>query len=187
MGSIAVINAYSGLPLDPMNISAYHIQEEDIAHSLSLICRGGGHLRHFYSVAQHCLNCQAEARARGLSRRVQLACLLHDASEAYIADLIRPVKVHLPAYQELERSIMAAVWRRFGLALSPHENGQWQQIDDCLLAWEMKRLLVGQEGRADPPMVSVPDLRERPWKDVEQQFLLRLGQLSHLTESEGEP
>ena len=57
------------------------ISIRDIAHALSLICRGNGHVRNFWSVGQHCLDCAHEAQARKLSPRMILACLLHDASE----------------------------------------------------------------------------------------------------------
>ena len=75
----------------PLQAEAGDIEITDIAHALSLLCRANGYTRHFYSVAQHSLNCAAEAKARGLSEDIQLACLLHDASEAYISDITRPV------------------------------------------------------------------------------------------------
>ena len=77
---------------------------KDIVHALSLLCWGGGHIKYFYSVAQHSINCMKEAR--GWSKRVQLACLLHDASEAYISDIIRPVKIYLFNYLEIENRIV---------------------------------------------------------------------------------
>lgn len=53
-------------------------------------------------MGQHCINCAREAKARGYSERVQLACLLHDASEAYLSNVTRPVKRELPKYLEIE-------------------------------------------------------------------------------------
>ena len=77
------MNMFSGKMIDPMKITAEDICLEDIAHALSLLCRGGGHIKYFYSVGQHSLNCAREAKAKGWSARLQLICLLHDASEAY--------------------------------------------------------------------------------------------------------
>ena len=102
---MSVMNTFSGKKFDPMHMNSEDVSLEDLAHALSLLCRGGGHLKYFYSVGQHSINCMKEARARGWSKRVQLACLLHDASEAYIADIIRPVKVHLPEYYKIRFSL----------------------------------------------------------------------------------
>ncbi len=62
-----------------------------IAHALSLICRGNGHVKTFWSVGQHCINCAKEAWARGLSNRMAPACHLHDAGECYLSDIPRPL------------------------------------------------------------------------------------------------
>ena len=76
---------YDPLPqmFDPLHPNTDLIDIEDIAHALSMLCRANGHFKSFYSVGQHCINCAKEAKARGYSSFVQLACLLHDASEAY--------------------------------------------------------------------------------------------------------
>ena len=87
---MSVMNTFTGRIFDPLKMTKKDVCVEDIAHALSLICRGGGHIRYFFSVAQHSMNCADEAAARGWSKRIVLACLLHDASEAYIADIIRP-------------------------------------------------------------------------------------------------
>lgn len=106
---MSVMNTYSGRKFDPMKIAPEDVYLEDIAHALSLVCRGGGQIRWFYSVGQHSINCAHEALARGWSDRMALACLLHDASECYISDVIRPVKVHLQNYLEIESMIMDAI------------------------------------------------------------------------------
>jgi hypothetical protein len=80
------------------------------------MCRANGHIRHFYSVAQHCLNCAREAQARGHSDAIQLACLLHDASEAYISDITRPVKRSLPQYTEIEDVLQSLIFDNNALA-----------------------------------------------------------------------
>ena len=92
------IMTYSRVLMDPLDARPDQILIEDIAHSLSLMTRANGHCRQFYSVAQHSINCALEARNLGLSPRVQLACLLHDAAEAYIADIPRPVKHRLSGF-----------------------------------------------------------------------------------------
>lgn len=86
------MNVFSGHRIDPLHIKEDDIHLEDIAHALSLICRGNGHIKYFYSVAQHSLNCAKKAKSRGYSQHVVLSCLFHDASEAYMSDLITPIK-----------------------------------------------------------------------------------------------
>lgn len=168
---MATMNTYTGNKIDPMSITASDISIQDIAHALSLTCRGGGHVSYFFSVAQHSINCMNEAKARGWSERLQLACLLHDASEAYISDIIRPVKAHLSNYLEIESSIMNAIFERFGLAdLSEEENAMWKQIDDDMMNFELKNLMKGEAYRNTDNLSSVPVVAERPWREVEDEF-----------------
>lgn len=168
---MATMNTYTGIKIDPMNMAASDISIQDIAHALSLTCRGGGHVSYFFSVAQHSINCMNEAKARGWSERLQLACLLHVASEAYISDIIRPVKAHLSNYLEIESSIMNVILERFGLAdLSEEENAMWKQIDDDMMNFELKNLMKGEKYRNTDNLSSVPAVAERPWREVEDEF-----------------
>lgn len=89
------ISTFTNNRIDPTDPSPEDIHIEDIAHALSMMTRANGHFKTFYSVAQHSINCANEAAARGCSKRIQLACLLHDASEAYLSDITRPVKKQL--------------------------------------------------------------------------------------------
>ena len=151
---MSVMNTYSGRKFDPMKIAPEDVYLEDIAHALSLVCRGGGQIRWFYSVGQHSINCAHEALARGWSDRMALACLLHDASECYISDVIRPVKVHLQNYLEIESMIMDAIWEKFHLDdLTDEENQKWKQIDNEILELELKTLMKGEKGQGDHPPV----------------------------------
>ncbi|WP_348980926.1 hypothetical protein [Clostridium sp. AM54-14XD] len=63
------ITTYTGDHFDPTLPEAEHLHIEDIAHALSLICRGNGHVKTFFSVGSHCINCAKEAAARGYSGR----------------------------------------------------------------------------------------------------------------------
>ena len=72
-----------------------------------------------------------EAKARGCSGRIQLAFLLHDASEAYLSDVTRPVKAELPKYKEIEAPLQNLIWQKYmGVLLMPDEERLVLQIDD---------------------------------------------------------
>ena len=176
-----VMNTWTGRQFDPLHMQPSDVSLEDIAHALSLLCRGGGHLDRFYSVGQHCINCAGEARARGWSDRLVLACLLHDASEAYISDIIRPVKIHLDNYREIEDRIMAVILEAFGLHdLTPEENASWKQIDDDMLRGELREMIVST--RELPPILlaSVLDFAEHPHWETEEAFLKEANDLLKL-------
>ena len=152
---MSVMNTYSGRKFDPMKIAPEDVYLEDIAHALSLVS----------------INCAHEALARGWSDRMALACLLHDASECYISDVIRPVKVHLQNYLEIESMIMDAIWEKFHLDdLTDEENQKWKQIDNEILELELKTLMKGEKDREIIPLSSTPDLSERTFSSVEKEF-----------------
>ena len=111
------IKTYTGIMFDPIRPFEEGMRIEDIAHSLSMLCRANGHFHTFHSVGQHCINCMNEARARGLSELVQLACLLHDGSEAYLSDVTRPVKEELPKYKEIEAPLQNMIPLNFSCPL----------------------------------------------------------------------
>lgn len=138
------INTYTGIIFWPLDPRAEEVSIRDIAHSLSMMCRANGHFTSFYSVAQHCVNCAREAKLRGMSERVQMACLIHDASEAYIADITRPVKKQLLEYIQIEEKLQNFIYQVYGIGdLNEEEEAQVKLIDDSLLNVEMKALMNG--------------------------------------------
>lgn len=168
-----MIHTYTGKTIDPSAVSESAICAEDIAHALSLMCRASGQFRYFYSVAQHSINCMREAAARGFSRRVCFAALLHDASEAYLSDVSRPVKELLPQYVKLEEAFQEAIFRRFGLfPLSEEEKRLVSMVDDACLWYEFKTIhTVPIELKKTPQLASVPDVSYKDMRAVEQIFL----------------
>jgi 5'-deoxynucleotidase YfbR-like HD superfamily hydrolase len=166
------IITFSKQRFSPLQAKAEDIDIVDIAHALSLMCRANGHIRHFYSVAQHCLNCAAEASARGLSEKLQLACLLHDASEAYISDITRPIKRNLPQYLAFEEVLQDQIFNKFRLIpLSEEEHALVKEIDDALLYYELLELMREEIFEEQPAISSIPDLEQRDFPEVKEAFL----------------
>ena len=154
------------------------IDFEDIALALAKQCRFAGHVRRnvwHYSVAQHSVlvsyACHPEHALIGL---------LHDAAEAYIQDLIRPVKYSLgPEYLEAERRWALAIGVRFRLGSQLAELPDDVKLaDEALLATERRDLV---EHRDRPWCLRAEPLPERiePWaaEHAYNQFHGRFGQL----------
>lgn len=166
------ILTYTRVMIDPVNPKAELIRIRDIAHALSMLCRANGHFTTFYSVGQHCLNCAAEAAARGYSRKVQLACLLHDASEAYLADVTRPVKKELPRYLEIEEPLQNLIWEKYlGGQLTREEYGQVFDIDDGVLYHEFVALMETRLGEREPELLSKPKFAFGSFTETEEAYL----------------
>ncbi len=166
------ITTYSKIKFRPLEPVAEDIKIEDIAHSLSMLCRANGHYSSFYSVAAHSLNCYDEACARRESPRVKLACLLHDATESYMSDVTRPVKKYLDEYVKIEEKLSSVIYEKFlGSPLTEYEKNMVQIIDDAMLYYEF--LEFGAEKLADEPpyVAATPDFYKGTMKQVEQEFL----------------
>jgi hypothetical protein len=132
-------------PLDPR---AEEVHIEDIAGALSKLCRYGGQCLRFYSVAEHCVHV-ANYAPEGL----KLAALLHDASEAYLSDVIRPIKSHLTNYLEIEAGLERVIAQRFGLTWPmPVEV---KRLDTAILADEREQNMAAPPipwQQNDPPL-----------------------------------
>ena len=139
---MSFITTVSGKLFDPLNPEENLIDIDDIAHALSLICRYNGHTRFFYSVAQHSLACAKEAEQRELGKDIILGCLLHDASEAYLSDVTRPVKENLPYYLDIEGILQNMIWKYFIRSeLSSDDRKVIFEIDDAMLSMEFYQLM----------------------------------------------
>lgn len=130
------IQTRSGLRFDVLNPDPALIQIEDIAVSLSRQCRYTGHTSAFWSVAQHSVIVSQEC-----DHEDALWGLLHDASEAYLIDIPRPLK-RLPQfsfYRDLEDGVMQAVCDRFGL---PYDMpASVKRLDTEILVTEAEQLM----------------------------------------------
>ena len=166
------ITTYSKIKFTPLEPVADDIRIEDIAHSLSMLCRANGHYSSFYSVGAHCINCYEEAVARREPPRVKMACLLHDAVESYISDVTRPVKKHLEKYQEIENKLSAVIYEKFlGSPLTEYESQIVGIIDDAMLYYEFLEFAAYKLFDEPPYVAATPDFYRGTMKQVEQEYL----------------
>ena len=172
------IKTYTGLMFDPLIPKPELIRIRDIAHALSMLCRANGHFWSFYSVGQHCINCANEAAARGYSVRVQLACLLHDGSEAYLSDVTRPVKQVLPVYLEIEEPLQEAIWNKWlSQPLTEEERRQVFEIDDDMLLNEFMALMDTALAEEIPRLQSPAQFQFQGFPETEEAYLTLFNQL----------
>jgi 5'-deoxynucleotidase YfbR-like HD superfamily hydrolase len=129
------IQTYTGKEFYPLEPEIEKIDIEDIAHALSNICRYTGHCKRFYSVAQHSLiGAQYFIKLGDNEHAKQF--LLHDASEAYLCDIARPVKQHIGNYKEYEDHLLNLIFHKHGLEY-PYDY-KVKSIDEALLYYEGK-------------------------------------------------
>ncbi len=166
------ITTYTGAHFYPLRPEESEFRIEDIAHALSLLCRGNGQVKTFLSVGKHCIWCAREAAGRGYSLRVQLACLLHDACECYLSDVPTPFKRKLPGYEALEDRMLALVYEHFlGSPLTEAEEAQVKEIDRDLLWFDLTCLLGEPQPEAEPVMTTRRSYEVLPFGEVERQYL----------------
>ena len=109
------IETYSGVKFYPLKPRADDVRLVDIAHSLSMQCRYNGHTARFYSVAEHSVLLAEYALAQGRRAQEVMTVLLHDASEAYVGDMVRPLKPFMGNFVDAENHIQRVICEKFDL------------------------------------------------------------------------
>ncbi len=172
------VQTFSGRKFYPLNPRPDEVYLEDIAHALSCICRFGGHCKSFYSVSEHSVLVSLTLPQYGIE------ALLHDAAEAYLGDVPRPLK-HQPEwaqFRDIENRVLAAVYQRFGVNSTPQSHDEIKKIDDRILVDEVTALATNPsltlETKAlkglEPVGVNV---QGNPWWLAERIFLSRAAEL----------
>lgn len=178
------IQTYMGKKFYPFDPKILDICIEDIAHSLSLICRFNGHCTEFYSVAQHsCLVsglAAEEAKHWGLLAELDAARtgLMHDAAEAYLGDIVTPIKSDEDKSRETALNNMIVL--SFGWMTSKMLNDIVNKADALALSYEKVVLMkhfIPWPGVVNCDQMSVKIFPMSP-KEAEKAFLERFNILS---------
>lgn len=132
------IQTYSGKKFDFLNPTEASFDLQDIAHSLSCLCRFNGHTQRFYSVAEHCV-----VMSGLVSPEAAQGALMHDAAEAYIGDISTPLKNQAPKLCDLETDILTAICARFNINYAT-TRGEIKHADLRMLETERLQLMKTQ-------------------------------------------
>lgn len=163
----------SGVRFYPIDPRPDEVRLEDIAHALAMECRFGGQCRTFYSVADHSVRV-----SHIVPPADALWGLLHDASEAYLKDLPKPLKM-LPQfafYREAEQRLQNTIAESFGLSLTC--PGTVHQADLTMLATEARDLMPPPHNNWRPCNSPLPEtLVPRTWEHAKEAFLARYAEI----------
>ncbi len=166
------IQTFTGRQFYPLQPRGADIDIRDIAHALSLQCRFNGHCRVFYSVAEHSVRV-----SQAVPPGDALWGLLHDAAEAYLSDLPRPVKSQMPLFSELEDQLLDVLLRHFGLALPM--PAAVRAADEQLLMTEARDVMAPAPAPWGIDAAPLPG-RIEPWSpaQAEAAYLKRFAELT---------
>lgn len=136
------LRTVSGITFDLAAPTAEMVDIEDIAHVTARIPRFGGHINaEHYSVAEHALHCWERSKFYSANPEQQLAVLLHDATEAYVQDIIKPLKIMLPHYEIIEEGVEGAIAEAFDIDFGEHHE-LIKLCDNELLVHEKQKLIT---------------------------------------------
>lgn len=170
------MQTYGGAPFWPLDPRPEEVNIVDIAHALSNICRYGGHCDTFYSVAQHSYYVARWLHQQGYPTWKVLAGLLHDAPEAYIGDMPRPLKYSSgfgEGFRAVDAQLEKVIAEAFGLPTLMDED--IKEADNVVLVTELRDIMGGlneKHATANYPHIPLPQpiLPLLP-RVAEQQFL----------------
>lgn len=141
------LNSYmvtnSGLKVYANNPKKESFSIKDIAHSSSRIHRFNGHCDRMYTLAEHCIRGTLLLKKLGYGEVIQKAFFLHDASEVYLSDVVKPFKELLSDYMEIEKKVQDMIYTKYmGGILTEDEERVVKAIDKTMLFNEIRQLTV---------------------------------------------
>ncbi len=167
------IQTYTGLKFYPFSPRAEDIDIEDIAHALSMNCRFNGHVKYYYSVAQHSV-----IVSNICEKQFAFSGLMHDSSESYISDIARPLKrmSSFNFYNEMEENILEVIYKKYKIRPI---NDHIKHVDSRLTLTEGRDLMPNVSYWPMIKKYDPYDFKIEPWsqKHSKQLFLERFNKL----------
>ena len=169
----ATIQCRSGHYFDFLNPHQSFVLVRDIAHSLAMQCRFNGHTAQFYSVAEHSVHC-----SHIVPPEDALTALMHDAAEAFIGDVAKPLKRLLPDYAEIENTVEEAIFDKLDIPFPFPPSVK--EADIRMLRLEQRDAMLSTDAWYGMDGLVFPDVNLRFWAPTEakNQFLLRYAYLT---------
>ena len=173
----AWIESFSGLRVYPLAMTEKMVVIEDIAHALSMKCRYGGHCLKFISVAEHSVYV-ANVLAQMDKLELIKWGLFHDAAEAYLPDVARPIKDHIQGFRAIEQQCERAIADKFNLC-PKYIPKDVKHVDTSVLYREKEVVMRDGPEWSKVDVIPLPDLEIHCWtpEEAEEQFMLMFNRL----------
>lgn len=167
------MQSYTGRQMWPLALTPDQVHLEDIAHALALKVRFNGHCKWHYSIAQHSVLVSMLVPTADA-----IEGLMHDAAEAYLADIPRPVKPMIKEWKALEHRVEAAIAKRFGYRF-PYPDSV-KIADNAMVLTERKAIMATPQPHMKwdvPGEAAKIEILEWNWREAEEIFLIHADQL----------
>ena len=171
--AVSFIETYTGRPFWPLEPKPEDVSIIDIAHNLANQGRYSGSPYMLYVTAQHCCLLADFVEKRGGTPLDCLQILMHDAPEAYLVDIPRPVKQFMPDYRKWDKNINTTI--RVWLGIDHMPIPQWQDELDSRIITDERAQVMSDSGLDWGHTPEALGIRIEPWHPAvaEQEFLLR--------------
>lgn len=178
------MQTHSGKQFHPFDPKPDEICVADIAHALAMCCRFNGHVKRFYSVAEHCVRV-----SKMVPREDALWGLLHDAAEAYISDIPKPFKdgvaEHIDPHEE---KILEVIANKYNLEMPYPDTVKHADWEICVaerfgVMWHQEHVWDGvtayEEAYGKEALIELSKTRFMCWdpKTAKRMFLERFTEL----------
>ena len=170
------IESNSGLHVDFMNLKPADIRISDIAHGLANTGRFAGQCSKFYSVAEHSVLVSMLLEKTGEDDDVIRSGQMHDSPEAYIGDVVTPLKKLCPGFSIIERNFEVNIAAAFGLSVA-FDAAPIKRADFEMFCREKERLLSPWDSRPAAPFGPELEIRCLPPEEAKALFLNRVEEL----------
>ena len=148
------MRTYTNKWVDPFEMEADDIDHRDIAHGLSNICRFGGQASHFYSVASHSIKVFLRVKdvlKNQATNDILLAAILHDATEAYLGDIITVLKYRpeFKLYRTAEAKLNNVIESKYNIKLSKEDRAVIKEADQFICKEEKLTVFSKDDSRIE--------------------------------------